>query len=418
MQSPTHVHAAECSQGMLCRVANTKVNFNWLYSIPEFEGLLRPAVELPYDELITKIVWELEDSQEAAQRAGVGAVEDLVALLEAASLCEARWGHFDETKLLVYTSICCLFSCLEAIRVSTCGLSASDIHAQCASADRCTSPAFYSLTKSAIYYTEELDRALFHKNKDKGSRWLLVFYSLCVQGYVRRAFISLEGLLHCGSLGMDVTMAAGSWPNFYSRSYLHKAVSLFREISIANQGKLAKIIYDSRIKPSVYLQQQPHASSQVDGRGAVTSTNAWQKWRVEGVPEFLERIFEIPITGSIIHHHPTSQTQLVPSPNTTADSDSDVTIRGLTPDPITAAARTPDTVNNAENDDDCWTMPPPLGDTGGPTTPMHVPSLWSRTSFGESCPSSLTTFGTSLLDGTSGNRSIFSSSSTGFLDTV
>ena len=52
------------------------------------------AYEFAYDALILKIVWELMDNDRAAKIIGVGDLEDLVAMLEAASRCEAKFKKY------------------------------------------------------------------------------------------------------------------------------------------------------------------------------------------------------------------------------------------------------------------------------------------------------------------------------------
>jgi hypothetical protein len=49
----------------------------------------------PYDGLMIKIVWELVDNRLAAQVMGLEVIDDLVALLEAASRCEAKFHERD-----------------------------------------------------------------------------------------------------------------------------------------------------------------------------------------------------------------------------------------------------------------------------------------------------------------------------------
>ena len=379
---------------VFCRVVSTNVenirSFNWF---PEDLSLITP-VELPYDDLIASIVWELEDNPEAAQLVGVESVEGLVALLEAACLCETQWGHHDRKKRLIYSSIHCLLHCMEALRLSAHGLLTADPHAGCDGANECISPAFHGLTRNALRYAETLTTALFHKQRSKQEGWLLVFYSLCLQGHVRRALMSLEERLEPAELfsgGMEVE---GFARPLRSANYLQTAVSLFDQISRQNRGKLARQIRNAQPKPSVYLQQSPPLSRPGDGSSNVT----WQMWREEGITEFLGRIFHIPVNDSTTPHH---QPHYTKPPDTGTDSDSDATITPAPPPPpptlvaataavemmpmATAMAATAHAVSSVSSaGSDCWTISPPENTSGT----SIIDSLWSVTSYGESSDAS------------------------------
>jgi len=80
---------------ILVRVATTEVKDMRGY-VYKMDGDF--VYDFPYDTLIVKIVWELGDNPRAAQIIGVEDVEDLVALLEVASRCEAKYRTW-ETKV-------------------------------------------------------------------------------------------------------------------------------------------------------------------------------------------------------------------------------------------------------------------------------------------------------------------------------
>jgi len=331
---------------ILCKVVNTEVPYIRCFN-PLAELVLYTALELPYDELIVNIVWELKDNPEAATLAGIGAVEDLVALLEAASLCESQFGHHDKNRRLVYSSMNCLFHCMEALRLSSHGLLTPSAHEHCAQANECICPAFHGLTRYAPRYTEALTMAMFHKKKHKGSNWLLVFYSLCIQSYVRCALMSIEQRLRSAELSSAGMEVVDHMPSLSSAKYLHRAVSLFEQLSMQNRGKLAKKVRNSQAKPSVYLQHPLHSPSARPG-----GSSSWQAWRSEGIPEYLGRVFQIPNEFTLL------------SP---LGNDFDVTMSSSPPAKTmtaVAAAR----VNNA----------------GGHSAPSFIGSTWSATSRGDS----------------------------------
>lgn len=286
---------ARSNRGILATIINTDVED--IKSVKLIEamadtGILERRPSVPYDDLIAKIVWELEDSPEAAKLTGVGAVEDLVALLEAACICEVQSVHDDRIIRLVLSSMNCLLRCLEALRLSTYGLLAANAHAHCAQAGGCLSPALRGLRRDTLKYVEALTMALFHKDRTKHSNWLLAFYSLCVQSHVRCALMSLEERLRSPELlsASSMEVEGWTWP-LCSASYLQTAVFLFGHISTQGKGTLAGKILNSRPNPSVYLQRLHNPSP----AGGSSRSMGWQRWREEGVTEFLGRIFQIPV---------------------------------------------------------------------------------------------------------------------------
>ena len=316
------------NDSIFCRVVNIEVPNIRIFVNPLEPTLVemqlltptnRPQHGVPYDDIIVSIVWEFEDNP-AAQLMGVEAVEDLVALFEAACLCEAKWGPRDPTRRLVYSSMRCLLHCMEALRLSADGLLPvdTDAHAHCVQVHECRCPAFHGITKYALRYAEALTTALFHNKRNRNNNWLLVFYSLCIQGYVRRALMSLEEHLQSVELsaggGVEVE---GSTRRLCSTKYLQTAVFLFGKFSMQGKGKLAKNIQDERPNPSVFLQKLPHSSQAGDD-----SSSSWQQWRDEGVPEFLGRIYQIPIDDSTNYYQP----RHTEPPRNGDDSDSDGTI--------------------------------------------------------------------------------------------
>jgi len=410
---------AECNHCVFCTIINTKVEdirFNDIQNCMKKVGLISYVVlSLPYDDLIADLVWELEDNPNVVELTGVGTVEDFVALLEAACVCEAEYGVSDETKRLVYNSIRCLLYGLEALQLAADGMLITDSHSHCVEAGQCISPALHGLTRYALRFTEALTMALFHKNRAKHQNWLLVFYSLCIQSHVRRVFMSLEQHQRSSQSGLtagDMEVDGYVRP-LRSAKYLHTAVSLFGEISTQSRCKLAKMILDSRPKPSVYLQKLASHPSRAAGIGG-TSGSTWQKWRTEGVPEFLRKAFQLTPDGR---------------PGSGTDSDSDTTIRIATAPLLpaastetvvgaaTAAAATPisttlqvhGAISNA--DGECWMDFSPTS-----SREPSIASMWSETSYGDSLD--LSTFYAGSLASSSPSYAESLVSSTGSVATM
>ncbi|KAK4445803.1 hypothetical protein QBC34DRAFT_412700 [Podospora aff. communis PSN243] len=236
-------------------------------------------------EPIINIMWELEDNPDAARLLGIGSVVDLAALLETASLCEITHGRSNNKMPIVYTALQCLRYCLEGIRLSVggvlptaAGAPVDEIHAHCAQRNECIVPGLRKLSRYAPRYVKALTTELFSRDNARFDNWLLVFYSLCIQAYVRRGLMLLEG-----EGGKRQSPMPGA------RQYLQTAVLLFGHISVRGKGTLAKKIRGARAKPSAYahLNLAPHPTRPGGG-------GSWEIWHEEGFIEYLERVFELP----------------------------------------------------------------------------------------------------------------------------
>jgi hypothetical protein len=311
------------------------------------------SMELPYDELIVKIIWELTDNPTAAEVMGIEPVEGLVALLEAASLCEAKYGHYREARRLVYISMMCLLDCARALRLSSLRLLA-DAHQFCP-ANQCVSPGLERLSRNVPQYVKVLTNELVGKKRGCDNTWLLVFYSLCIQGHVRRALISLEE-------GQRLTYPAASANaagllEIGSADYLHTGISIFLQISAQNKNKLGGQIYQTRAAPSVYLGPNPTAG----GR-------SWERWCEEGIDDYLGRLFQMAMgTGRV--RPSTSQPNLVSCPG----SDSEATTAITFPPPAQTGSLASGEGNEYPHD--------------GCSQITAMPSTYSATSFGDSTAS-------------------------------
>ena len=364
-------------------------------------------LELPYDDFISMIVWEAEKAPEAARLIGIESVEELVGLLEGASLHESRFGYHKVERRLVFNSMRCLKHCMEVLRLASAGLLLPDPHSHCGLTNECISPGLRSLSRYASQYTTALDKEIFHKNKRKGSNWMLIFYSLCIQAHVRRAMMLLDQRRH-QLLGPSDT----SGVKVPAASYLGNAVFLFRATSWQNQGRLLEKICTWRAPPSVYLQQHRQATGPGD---TSSNTNSWERWHTNpgGPIGYIDRMFEIlPETNPAdlnhaaqpilhpqvsgprsIHHDQT------PAPDD-ADSDSEGTIVGspIAAASTIAAAETPAAATASSRivvqgnsiaypsdlmDVDVGYCPFDFLPTPGRETPTPVPSVFTRTTRGQ-----------------------------------
>jgi len=202
----------------------------------------------------------------------------------------ARFCHLliRKQRRLIYCSLNCLRHCLEAIRLCTSGTLTPTAHTLCSSAD-CTAPGLDGLSKRIPKYVEALTGALLRKKRDEDDNWVLVFYSLCIQSYVRRGLMKLDDQWRASSKSPDCAAQP-----LGSHNYLQGAVSLFCRVSAQNRGKLANQIERLPATPSAYVgvsslgdlldQPLPHVP---------TTAGSWDKWREQGIDRHLRRIFEI-----------------------------------------------------------------------------------------------------------------------------
>lgn len=357
-------NGAGSSYRIFSKVINTNVpNIRVFNPFRELDFCL---TEPPYDDLIAFIVWELEDNPNTVQLTGIESLEDLVSLLEAASLYEVKWGHHDRTKRLVYNSIQSLIYCLRALRFSAHGLLTFNSHTYCSQANGCISPALQDLTKYTHQYAKALGRALFSKRRDSHNIWPLIFYSFCIQQHVRFGLMTLEKRLQSpGSIEVH-----GPEPPLRSFSYLRTAVVLFEEISLQKNGRLAQKLQELQPNPSRYIPQPPQGSR---AGGAASS---WRNWHEEDISKFLRRMFGPPTRPAACGPSPSQ-----PHFNSDAmiTSTSAATITTLTQAPATE--RVTDQVvdggfGNAEEGP--WAIPPSKSESPGSII-ESIDSRWTAT---------------------------------------
>jgi hypothetical protein len=182
----------------------------------------------------------------------------------------------------------CLWYCLETLRLDSASLLRSDAHLSC-SPKKCISPGLQGLDANVPQYLDSLTGALLGKKRNEDSNWLLIFYSLCIQAYVRRALMALEERWQSVCPGGENPTGILS-----SANYLHTAASLFSRISTQNRGKLEDDILQTQPPHSEYLGLaslgdllNQHLSNPTSG------AEGWDKWREEGIDRYLRRIFDI-----------------------------------------------------------------------------------------------------------------------------
>ncbi|KAK4446051.1 hypothetical protein QBC34DRAFT_412275 [Podospora aff. communis PSN243] len=282
------------NRSLLVRVATTEIKDLRGYVYSKGDG--QYDYDFPYNEIIQKILWELVDNPRAAEIIGVDEAEDLVALMEAASRCEAKFREWGTKKRLVYQSLRCLRDCLEAIRLLTTDLLTPSAHIYC-KAPKCTCPGLAGLSERLPRYIDCLTSALLRKKRDEDDDWLMLFYSLCIQSYVRRGLIKLSESWHRqrGNINDDISSGCAD--------YLHTAVNLFCQVSAQNKGKLAARIKQSPAQASAYVGVSSLGSLSSLPPPPPLGGTSWpsDKWREVGVEQHLRRIFDMEDANTPLH---------------------------------------------------------------------------------------------------------------------
>lgn len=129
-------------------------------------------------------------------------------------------------------------------------------------------------------YLDELDRVFFYKDnqRKKISWWLSAFYSLIIQGFVRRALMDILSTQLTGRDFQGVTQ------------YLHLAVRLF----IAISSNFDPIVQDSSSEPAPSTKNNQEETPDAN-YGSARIAVRWLEWETMGIAssaEYLRKLFE------------------------------------------------------------------------------------------------------------------------------
>ncbi|KAH7378564.1 hypothetical protein BKA64DRAFT_714330 [Cadophora sp. MPI-SDFR-AT-0126] len=170
------------------------------------------------------------------------------------------------------------------MRVQASNLPLSLPHDQCNSSF-CTITCIAQAKENISLYLTELSRVFFQKEnmRNKATWWLSVFYSLCIQSFVKRALWEMETEISDSSF-------------FVCKEYLKLPVSLF----IGSSG-----FYDplSSWFTVSEVEGEPQGPTSIDYREAIVAVNknVWEADGIRGSSDFLKRLFADSVTGE----HPT-----------------------------------------------------------------------------------------------------------------
>ncbi|KAF2489887.1 hypothetical protein BU16DRAFT_166805 [Lophium mytilinum] len=218
-----------------------------------------PAILRPLTTCVLAIHWELRKrptSETILLGQGVPVIEDLDGLMATAISYQAEQDH----NQLIAQSLICLRSCLEVLRIPT----PPDVqHYSCKGSTICKIECIADLESHLRAYVREFSRVMFLKENLRSGYdwWLSVFYSLCIQAFVRKAVLKIHEMQ--GNFPKEL-------PN--ATQYLHLAVRLF----IARFGTHDPLV-DEETQDFHYRVAQIAVNKKNWGTYGITSTSTLLK---------------------------------------------------------------------------------------------------------------------------------------------
>ncbi|TAQ88959.1 hypothetical protein B7494_g2720 [Chlorociboria aeruginascens] len=240
----------------------------------------RPVTLKPLNECILAIIWGLH-SHSLVAFLGSETKDWFFELLTSAGSYQAE----QENDQLIAQSLICLRVSLEAHLVKyDGGLYDDQTHENCSIGD-CKVECMANLDLHLQLFVDELSRVILKKEnlRNKEGWWLSVFYSLCIQSFVRKALMLLS---------VDTTAVTSE--------YLFIAVRLF----IASTGA-----YDPLIRDYATFGKAKEGAPSLIKEFEKAQSLLQGKWEIENIKssgEFLKQLFEM---KDIESDPPTSQYQ-------------------------------------------------------------------------------------------------------------
>ena len=183
---------------------------------------------------------------------------------------------------------------MEAMPLYGTGACDTQIHLEC-QPSQCRMEAIANLNLHLGLYLDELSRVLFKKENMRNKKlwWLSVFYSLCIQSYVRKSLVAL-GSHPLGRVDSSLR-ADHSLQQWGLAQYLYVPIKLFTAVS----GTYDPIKSGSSSTSSVpkVLQSSSGAAVVLSNEDLVIARTAVNQhdWEAKGIDSsfhYLKRIFE------------------------------------------------------------------------------------------------------------------------------
>jgi hypothetical protein len=205
--------------------------------------------------------------------------------------------HTDNLKqdALIAKSHCCLRTALETMQVISQGYMSRATHESCGSSF-CKVHCISNIAFHLDDFLDELSRVLFSKqNRMQKSQWLSIFYSLCIQSYVRRVLVHLSGK---GNGFPEVSAKRAS----RFEQYLHLGLRLFTAAS----GSYDPLMQDySSISEELATDEKLIAKLYQDAQLSVKQAS-WKERKINNSYDYLKESFED--AGGHLGENPYSET--------------------------------------------------------------------------------------------------------------
>ena len=181
---------------------------------------------------------------------------------------------------MVMLSMICLRHCFDVLRLHSADLLSADLHGDCRR-ESCQVACLDNLSRTINTYIEDLASVVFKKVNLRDRRWWLsVFYSLCIQAYVRRTLLIIEKQL----IFPNTDDPAPELLN--STQYLHLITVLYTAVSFQHDPITGRTLQPSLLEevtdPEASVPEQYYTSART-----VCGSDLWMK---EGIKTKLQEV--------------------------------------------------------------------------------------------------------------------------------
>lgn len=252
-----------------------------------------PTAITPLDECIVAILWEASHCDSCRDVLTAGQTTKLSNLWDVAAFLRSAASYQSKSEIvrtypadpslngrvlltlfkneLIRLALECLRSCLEVLRLVKSGFILESMHEGCEKS-QCKIDCILDAERSIKLYVDELSRVFFKKEniRFKEGWWLSTFYSLGIQGLVRRALLQLK---------------PESGTDDETKQYLHLVIRLFG----ASSGP-----YDPLTRNYAISAKGEDKSMAEDFKAAQLSLHQykWTSAGVSGSVHYLKQLFE------------------------------------------------------------------------------------------------------------------------------
>jgi len=185
---------------------------------------------------------------------------------------------------------------MEATPLYNLGACDTPVHISC-QPTQCKIECIANLNLHLGLYLDELQRVIFKKEnmRKKGPWWLSVFYSLCIQAYVRKFLVALG---NCPGANVDSeSKIDSSLQQWGFAQYLHVPIRLFTAISgrfDPIKWELVSTAREPNVSQSCFEATTVLTDEDITIARTAVSQHNWEAMEIESSFHYLKRLFEGP----------------------------------------------------------------------------------------------------------------------------